>query len=74
MVTVEKKKVKLVLEGVDDEAFYLYVLGAFSNAARAEGWTWDEVQVVTQQAMKGKTQQELLTTIRGYCENGGHKN
>lgn len=44
-----KKKVKLTLVGLDGNAFVL--MGAFTNAARRQGWSKSEIDEVIDQCM-----------------------
>jgi hypothetical protein len=46
-----KKKVELTLVGLDGNAFSL--MGAFSQAARRQGWNQDEIKEVLDDAMSG---------------------
>lgn len=57
---VEGKTVNLELLGVDSNAFS--ILGAFRRAARQQGWTKEDIKIVTEQAMSGNYN-HLLTTI-----------
>ena len=59
------KKVKLNLVGVDSNAFA--IIGTFSQAAKRQGWTKEEVKVVTDEAMSGDYD-HLLVTIQKNCE------
>jgi hypothetical protein len=60
------KKVKLQLVGLDGNAFS--ILGAFSGAARRQGWTKEEIDAVTKDAMS-KDYDHLLATIADNCIN-----
>lgn len=64
------KKVKLKLIGIDGNAFS--ILGAFSQAARREGWTPEEIKAVTDKAMSGDYD-KLLGTIMAHCKHGGSR-
>ena len=54
-------KVKMTLIGVDGNAFSL--MGAFSCEARKQGWTNDEIKVVTDECMKGDYDHLLCTLM-----------
>lgn len=54
-------KVKMTLIGVDGNAFSL--MGAFSREARKQGWTNDEIKVVTDECMKGDYNHLLCTLM-----------
>jgi hypothetical protein len=60
------KKVKLQLVGLDGNAFS--ILGAFNAAARRQGWTKEEIDAVTKEAMS-KDYTHLLATIANNCKN-----
>lgn len=60
------KKVNLQLVGLDGNAFS--ILGAFSGAARRQGWTKEEIDAVTKNAMS-KDYDHLLSTIADNCKN-----
>jgi hypothetical protein len=60
------KKVKLQLVGLDGNAFS--ILGAFSGAARRQGWTKEEIDAVTKEAMS-KDYTHLLSTIANHCKD-----
>ena len=62
------KKVKCTLVGVDGNAFAL--MATFSDAAKREGWTPDEVQAVLVQAKSGDYD-KLLRVLSEHCEGGG---
>jgi len=59
------KKVKLNLVGCDGNSFA--VLGAFKKAAREQGWRYDEITRVTEEAMSGD-RDHLLSTILSHVE------
>lgn len=61
-----KKKVKLALLGLDGNAFSL--IGAFRRQARREGWTPEEIKVVTDKCMEGDYN-HLLCTLMEHCED-----
>jgi hypothetical protein len=46
-----KKKVKLRLDGLDGNAFFL--LGAFQRQARKENWSREEIAAVMEEAQSG---------------------
>lgn len=60
------KKVKLELVGLDGNAFAL--LGAFSRAARRQGWTSAEIDAVTRQATSGDYD-NLLCVLMDHTES-----
>jgi hypothetical protein len=60
------KKVKLQLVGLDGNAFS--ILGAFSGAARRQGWTREEIDAVTKEAMSSDYT-HLLATIAKNCKD-----
>ena len=59
------KKVKLELVGQDGNAFFL--LGAFSKAARSQGWDKEEIAKVMKECMSGDYD-HLLQTLLNYTE------
>jgi hypothetical protein len=60
------KKVELELVGLDGNAFS--ILGAFRNAARRQGWSTQEIEEVTTEAMSGDYD-HLLQTMIQYTES-----
>ena len=60
------KKIKLTLCGLDGNAYSL--MGAFSNRARWEGWTKEEIKVVMDECMSGNYT-HLLATLMDHCED-----
>jgi hypothetical protein len=64
-VVAVMKKVKLTLIGLDGNAFAL--MGAFSQAARRQGWTPEEIKKVLNECMKGDYD-HLLNTLSDHCE------
>jgi hypothetical protein len=60
------KKVNLQLVGLDGNAFS--ILGAFSSAAKRQGWSKEEIDAVTKNAMS-KDYTHLLSTIAKNCKN-----
>jgi hypothetical protein len=58
---VEGKTVVLTLVGLDGNAFSL--MGAFSQAARQQGWTKNEIDIVLNECMKGDYNHLLRTLI-----------
>lgn len=54
-------KVKMTLIGVDGNAFSL--MGTFSSMARKQGWTFDEIKVVTDECMNGDYNHLLCTLM-----------
>ncbi len=63
---VVDKKVKLRLVGLDGNAFAL--LGAFSQAARRQGWKPAEITAVRDEAMSGDYD-HLVATLDDHCED-----
>jgi len=55
-------KVKMELVGLDGNAFSL--MGAFSKAARRQGWTSAEIKVVTDECMSGDYDNLLFTLTK----------
>jgi hypothetical protein len=62
---LEGKKVTLTLVGLDGNAFSL--MGAFSRAARQQGWSKNEIDIVLNECMKGDYN-HLLTTLIYHTE------
>jgi len=60
-----QKKVKLKLEGIDGNAFS--VMGAWSRAARRQGWTTEEIGSVLTNATSGDYN-HLLYIISSHSE------
>ena len=60
-----EKKVRLNLAKLDGNAFAL--LGAFSSAARHQGWTAEEIAAVVDDAKSGDYD-HLLQVLIGHCE------
>lgn len=60
------KKVKLTLVGLDGNAFML--MGAFTRAARQQGWGKVEINAVMEKAQSGDYDQ-LLVTLMENCED-----
>ena len=58
-------KVKMTLIGLDGNAFAL--IGAFSREAKKQGWTKEQVEVVTKKAMNG-SYDDLLCTLMDNIE------
>jgi hypothetical protein len=56
------KKVNLKLVGLDGNAWA--ILGAFSAAAKKQGWTKEEIDKVVEEAMSGDYDHLLQTIIR----------
>ncbi len=61
-------KIKLRLEGLDGNAFSL--MGAFSNQARREGWTSEQIKEVLDDAQSGDYD-HLLQVLIEHCEDPG---
>ena len=59
------KKVNLELVKVDGNAFSL--MGAFSRAARKEGWSKDEIDKIITECTSGDYN-HLLATLSDHCE------
>ena len=67
MKTVQEtinKKINLTLVGLDGNAFSL--MGAFSNQAKKEGWSKEEVDAVLTEAMSSDYD-HLLRTLDSFC-------
>lgn len=64
--TTTTKKVKLNLEEIDGNAFML--MGAFSKAARRQGWSDKEREAVLAECRSGDYD-HLLQTLLGVCES-----
>jgi len=62
----EKTKVKLTLVGLDGNAFSL--MGAFSKAARRQGWAKDEIEKVLDECQSGDYD-HLLQTLMANTED-----
>lgn len=62
----ETKTVKLTLVGLDGNAFAL--MGAFSKAARKQGWEKKEIDVVLEKCQSGDYD-NLLRTLMEVCED-----
>lgn len=60
------KTVELELFGLDGNAFSL--MGAFSKAARRQGWTPKEIETVTKECMSSDYD-HLLATLAVHCES-----
>lgn len=65
MEKIVPKTVNLDLVGVDANAYS--ILGAFSRQARREGWTKEEINLVTEEAKNGDYD-HLLAVIMNHCE------
>jgi hypothetical protein len=65
-MTTIAKKVKLELVGLDGNAYSL--LGAFSRAARHQGWSKTEIEEVTRQATSGNYD-NLLCVLMDHTES-----
>jgi len=59
------KKIILDLEEFDGNAFS--VMSAFSEAARMQGWTADEIKKVINDALSGDYD-HTFSIIQSYCE------
>ena len=68
MMTIETKKVKCRLVGVDGNAFCL--LAAWTKAAHNQNWTREEMEAVVDEARSGDYN-HLLRTLSNHCEDGG---
>jgi len=60
-----KKRVKLTLVGLNNNAFFL--MGAFQKQARKEDWTKEEIDEVLNKCTSGDYD-HLLQTLIGVCE------
>jgi len=60
------KKIKLTLVGLDGNAFNL--MGHFSNRAKKEKWTTEEIDEVLKVCMSGDYD-NLLATLANHCED-----
>lgn len=58
---MEKLRVKLNLVGLDGNAFSL--MGAFSQAARKQGYSKDQIDAVTNECMTGDYDHLLMTLL-----------
>ena len=58
---VEEKEVELELVGLDGNAFSL--MGAFSQAARRQGWKAENIKVIMDECMKGDYNHLLCTLM-----------
>lgn len=62
---VNEKKVKMTLVGIDGNAFNL--MGQFSRNARRQGWTQDEIKIVTDACMSSDYD-NLLCVLMDHTE------
>ena len=62
---VGNKQVKLTLVGLDGNAYSL--MGAFSQAARQQGWTKEEIKVIIDECTSGNYD-HLLVTLMEHTE------
>ena len=60
------KKVKLQLVGLDSNAFFL--MAAFSQQAKREGWTKEEIDAVLDDCRRGGYN-NLLCVLMDHCED-----
>lgn len=60
------KKVNLKMVGLDGNAFS--ILGAFRKQAKKDGWSQEEIEVVTKDATS-KDYSHLISTIAGHCHD-----
>ena len=58
---VNGKTVKMKLVGLDGNAFFL--MGAFSNEAKKQKWSKEEIDVVIQECMSGDYDHLLRTLM-----------
>ena len=65
-MVVVNKTIDLNLVGIDGNAFVL--LGAFSQQARREKWTQEEINSVTNEATKGDYD-HLIATLAEHCNS-----
>jgi len=66
MSLITDKKVKLTLVGLDGNAFSL--MGAFTQAARRQGWTKEEIDAVLKECTSGDYD-HLLCTLMDYTND-----
>lgn len=64
-IELPEEKVQLNLVGLNGNAFF--IMGAFSHAAKNQGWTKDQVDVVLEEAKSGNYD-HLLQTIMKYTK------
>lgn len=62
---IVNKKVKLQLEGLDGNAFFL--MTAFSRQAKREGWKQEEIDAVLAEC-KSADYTHLLCTLMDHCD------
>ena len=62
---LDGKKVKLTLVGLDGNAFSL--MGAFSKAARREGWSKEEIKTVMNACQSGDYD-NLISVLMDHCD------
>lgn len=65
MNKVVNKTVKLRLVSLSGNAFSL--MGAFQRQARIEGWTYEEIDAVLNEAKRGDYE-HLVATLATHCE------
>lgn len=65
-MNIVNKQVKLQLVGLDGNAFAL--MGAFSQRARREGWTKDEIDAVLKEC-QSSDYNHLLATLADHCKD-----
>jgi hypothetical protein len=65
MAQIVKKKVKLKLEGLDGNAFFL--MGAFKRQAEREKWTREEINKVLDEC-QSSDYDHLLQTLIAHCK------
>lgn len=70
MAQVVNKRVRMTLLGLDGNAFSL--MGNFGKEARRQGWTSEEIAVVTAKCMEGDYQ-ELIRTLMAHIEDNSHE-
>ncbi len=66
MKPLVNKKVQLNLVGVDGNAFV--IMATFSQQAKKEGWTKQEIALVLEEA-QSKDYNHLLLTILNHCND-----
>lgn len=66
--TTKKPPVQLRLVGLDGNAFSL--MGAFNHAARRQGWSKEEIQVVLDECMSDDYDHLLATLANNTTEEG----
>lgn len=68
MKTKKRKKLKLKLVGVNNNAYS--IMDAFESQARKEGWSEEEISAVIQEC-RSSNYDHLLRTVAKLCRNHG---